>query len=207
MGRPFAGSLSSTPGSPVLRKAGQSVRHSDVFTERADTQVYDNLLIVAKNMAVIYKAQKSSIANKEGQKLYYPRVILSGRVDTDQIAKEIAELSSLTPGDTKNVIDNLVTVMTRHLQASESVTLDGLGTFRFTLVATGKGAENEEDVTTGQSTLKVRFLPASTRHLDGSLATRSLVNGARFVRFDKVETPSAEPGTGEGEDDGDHQLG
>ena len=84
-------------------------------------------------MAVIYKAQKSSIANKEGQKLYYPRVILSGRVDTDQIAKEIAELSSLTPGDTKNVIDNLVTVMTRHLQASESVTLDGLGTFRFTL--------------------------------------------------------------------------
>ena len=121
--------------------------------------------------------------------------------------KEIAELSSLTPGDTKNVIDNLVTVMTRHLQASESVTLDGLGTFRFTLVATGKGAENEEDVTTGQSTLKVRFLPASTRHLDGSLATRSLVNGARFVRFDKVEAPSAEPGTGEGEDDGDHQLG
>lgn len=207
MGRPSAGSLSSTPGSPVLRKAGQPVRHSDVFTERADTQVYDNLLIVAKNMAVIYKAQKSSIANKEGQKLYYPRVILSGRVDTDQIAKEIAELSSLTPGDTKNVIDNLVTVMTRHLQASESVTLDGLGTFRFTLVATGKGAENEEDVTTGQSTLKVRFLPASTRHLDGSLATRSLVNGARFVRFDKVETPSAEPGTGEGEDDGDHQLG
>ena len=84
--------------------------------------MYDNLLIVAKNMAVIYKAQKSSIANKEGQKLYYPRVILSGRVDTDQIAKEIAELSSLTPGDTKNVIDNLVTVMTRHLQASESVT-------------------------------------------------------------------------------------
>ena len=61
-----------------------------------------------------------------------------------------------------------------------SVTLNGLGTFRFTLT------------------------------------TRSMVNGARCVCFDKVEaaTDPAEPGTGgsegsgeDGEDDGNHQLG
>ena len=79
-------------------------------------------------MPVIYKSFQSVLANKEGKKLFYPRVVLTGNVDTEQVAKEIAELSSLSTGDSKNVIDNLVTVMTRHLQSSESVTLDGLGT-------------------------------------------------------------------------------
>ena len=84
-------------------------------------------------MPVIYKSFQSVLANKEGKKLFYPRVVLTGNVDTEQVAKEIAELSSLSTGDSKNVIDNLVTVMTRHLQSSESVTLDGLGTFRLTM--------------------------------------------------------------------------
>ena len=72
-------------------------------------------------MPVIYKSFQSVLANKEGKKLFYPRVVLTGNVDTEQVAKEIAELSSLSTGDSKNVIDNLVTVMTRHLQSSESV--------------------------------------------------------------------------------------
>ena len=164
-------------------------------------------------MAVIYKAQKSNLATKEGKKLFYPRVILAGNVGTDQIAREIAELSALSSGDTKSVIDNLVSVMARHLQASESVTLDGLGTFRFTLSTAGRGVEKEDDVSTVGSTLRVRFQPASTRNLDGTVATRSMVNGARCVRFDKVEAANpSQPGTGgtddgSGEDDGDPQLG
>lgn len=84
-------------------------------------------------MPVIYKSFQSVLANKEGKKLFYPRVVLTGNVDTEQVAKEIAELSSLSTGDSKNVIDNLVTVMTRHLQSSESVTLDGLGKFDFSI--------------------------------------------------------------------------
>ena len=53
-------------------------------------------------------------------------------------------------------------------------------------------------------------------HLPLHAATRSMVNGARCVRFDKVEaaTDPAEPGRGgsegsgeDGEDDGNHQLG
>ena len=162
-------------------------------------------------MSVIYKAQKSSIATKGGKKLFYPRVVLAGNVGTDRIAREIAELSALSTGDTKSVIDNLVTVMARHLQASESVTLDGLGTFRFTLSSSGNGVETEDEVSATQGQLRVRFLPASTRNLDGTLATRSLVTGARCVRFDKVEAaPSTEPGQGEDdteEEGGNQQMG
>ena len=166
-------------------------------------------------MPVIYKAQKSTLATKEGKKLFYPRVITTGNVGTNQLAREIAELSSLTTGDVKNTIDNLVIVIARHLQASEIVTIDGLGSFRFTLTTSGNGVELEEDVTAAQSVLRVRFLPATTRRTDGSVATRSLVDGARCVRFDKVQADAGQagtgtepetPGGGSGEDD-DFQLG
>lgn len=78
-------------------------------------------------MAVLYKTVQSILANKAGVKVFYPRVVLKGHVSTDQIAREISEYSSLSKGDTKNVIDNLVRVLTTHLQSSESVTLDGFG--------------------------------------------------------------------------------
>ena len=121
-------------------------------------------------MPVIYKGKQSSIANKEGERLYYPYVVLTGNVSTNQIAKEISELSSLTTGDVKNVIDNLVTV-------------------------SGYGVKTMNEVSATQGGLAVRFLPASTRKGDGTLATRSLTEGARFTRLD---APS-----GEGQTDGE----
>lgn len=160
-------------------------------------------------MSVIYKGRQSTMATKEGKKLFYPRVVLMGSVSTNQIAAEIAELSSLSKGDTKNVIDNLVTVMTRHLQASESVTLDGFGSFRYSMKATGNGVETLDEVTASQAKVFVRFTPASSRNVDRTVATRSLVTGARFVRVDQLgiggglpdddetELPD-EPGSGNG---------
>lgn len=153
-------------------------------------------------MPVIYKSFQSVLANKEGKKLFYPRVVLTGNVDTEQVAKEIAELSSLSTGDSKNVIDNLVTVMTRHLQSSESVTLDGLGTFRLTMKSTMNGVEDPQKVSATQASLQVRFLPASKRKLDGSVSTRSLVTGVKCVRFDLQDTAGSGSGSGSGGNDG-----
>ena len=148
-------------------------------------------------MPVIYKSFQSVLANKEGKKLFYPRVVLTGNVDTEQVAKEIAELSSLSTGDSKNVIDNLVTVMTRHLQSSESVTLDGLGTFRLTMKSTMNGVEDPLKVSATQSTLRVRFL-----HLDHTVSTRSLVTGVKCVRFDLQDTAGSGGNDGGGSDGG-----
>ena len=148
-------------------------------------------------MAVIYKSVQSALENKEGNKLFYPRVQLVGNVSTDTIAKEIAELSSLTSGDTKNVIDNLVTVMKRHLAASESVTLDGLGSFRYTLkLQSGKGVAAAEEVSSSQASLMVRFQPTFTRKTDGTVATRTLTDDVQFVHIDKLLGASATTSSG-----------
>ena len=110
-------------------------------------------------MPVIYKARKATIANKEGKKLYHPQVVTTGTVGLDQLSREVAELSSLSPGDVKNTIDNLITVMTRHLQSSESVSLDGLGNFSLSMRSTGKGAETAEEVIAQNCSVKTNFRP------------------------------------------------
>ena len=84
-------------------------------------------------MPVLYQPFQSSLKDKNGKQLFHPRVVRTGTVNISQIAKEISAYSSLSPGDVKNTVENLVTVMTQHLQSSESVTLDGFGTFRMVI--------------------------------------------------------------------------
>lgn len=135
-------------------------------------------------MPVLYKARQATIANKEGKKLYHPQVVTTGVVSLDQLSREVAELSSLSPGDVKNTIDNLISVMTRHMQSSEVVSLDGLGNFAISMKSTGNGAETAEEVNAQSCRVKTNFRPASTRNTDRTVATRSLITGASFVKID-----------------------
>ena len=58
-------------------------------------------------MPLIYKPYQATLANKEGQKLYYPRLVKFGKmVNTQKMAELIAEKASLTAGDVHNVIRN-----------------------------------------------------------------------------------------------------
>ena len=138
-------------------------------------------------MPVLYKTIQSTMKTKDGDKLYHPRTVYVGSVNTEKIAQEIAEYSSLSKGDVKNSIDNLVTVMTRHLQSSEVVMLDGLGTFRLAMKSRGKGAKTKEEVSAA---------PASTRNSDRTVATRSLVTGVKCVLYKPETTDSGNSGGG-----------
>ena len=147
-------------------------------------------------MAVLYKSFQSVLEDKNHKKMFHPRVIYTANISTSQIAKEIAAYSSLSPGDVKNTLDNLVTVMGQHLQASESVSLDGFGTFRMVMKSNGKGVETSEEVSAAQASLTVRFLPNFTKHPDRTTATRSLVTGAKCARYDKLVSDAGSAGGG-----------
>ena len=143
-------------------------------------------------MPVLYKPFQSTLEDKKsGKKLFYPRVVRSGNVDSAQLSKEIAAYSSLSPGDVKNTLDNLVTVMGQHLQSSESVSVDGLGTFRMVMVARGKGVETSDEVSAAQATLTVRFQPTTTKNHDRTTAT-----GAKCARYDKLVSDAGSAGGG-----------
>ena len=140
-------------------------------------------------MAVLYKSFQSVLEDKNHKKMFHPRVIYTANISTSQIAKEIAAYSSLSPGDVKNTLDNLVTVMGQHLQASESVSLDGFGTFRMVMKSNGKGVETSEEVSAAQASLTVRFLPNFTKNPDRTTATCSLVTAStvQTLRLPAVE--------------------
>lgn len=88
-------------------------------------------------MAILYGPFQSPLEDKSGKKLFYPRVLRTGNVSTSQISKEIAAYSSLSSGDVKNTLDNLVTVVRQHLHASESVMPDGFGALRIVMKSGG----------------------------------------------------------------------
>ena len=142
-------------------------------------------------MPIIYKSIQSKMQTQEGQLMYHPRVQYTGNVNTKRIAEEVAAYSSLTPGDVKNTIDNLVTVITTHLQSSETVTLDGLGTFRIALRSRGEGFATDEEVNATKAAVVVRFTPSATLNADRTVSTRSLVSGVKFVRLDKTTGSSS----------------
>ena len=145
-------------------------------------------------MPVLYKPFQSVLEDKNKKKLFHPRVIYTANVSTTQLAKEIAAYSSLSTGDVKNTLDNLVTVAAQHLQASESVTLDGFGTFRMVMKSNGKGVELPEKVSAAQASLTVRFLPNYTKN--------PLVTGVKCVRFDLADTSASGGGNSGEPDDG-----
>lgn len=104
-------------------------------------------------MPLFYYARQSSLATKEGAKLWHLSLKKVGRaVDAQQLAEVIAEKSSLTPGDVHNVIRNLMTVMRSQLLNSRTVRLDGLGTFTMKARTRGKGVVKSEDVNPNQVT-------------------------------------------------------
>ena len=116
-------------------------------------------------MPLIYKPYQATLANKEGQKLYYPRLVKFGKmVNTQKMAELIAEKASLTAGDVHNVIRNLMSVMREQLLNSRTVRLEGLGTFTMIAKANGKGVELENKVSSSQITsLRCQFTPEYTR--------------------------------------------
>ena len=153
------------------------------------------------------------IGYKEGQKLYYPRLVKFGKmVNTQKMAELIAEKASLTAGDVHNVIRNLMSVMREQLLNSRTVRLEGLGTFTMIAKAGGKGVELESKVSSSQITsLRCQFTPEYTRAANGS-ATRALTTGVEFVHIkdvagsfvaddvvDKDPDDGDEPGGGGGE--------
>ena len=146
-------------------------------------------------MPLIYKPYQANMANKEGQKLYYPRLVKIGKVvNTQKMAELIAEKASLTAGDVHNVIRNLMSVMREQLLNSRTVRLEGLGTFTMVAKAGGRGVELESKVSSTQIvSLRCQFTPEYTR--SAGVATRALTAGVEFVHVKDVAKGSI--GTGE----------
>ena len=102
-------------------------------------------------------------------------------VKTQELAEEIAEMSALSEGDVHSVIRNLMKCMRRHLLDSQSVQLEGFGTFTVKAQSAGKGVKTAEEVNHTQiNYLKVQFTPSYHRVEAGVGKVCPMLSGATF---------------------------
>ena len=109
---------------------------------------------------------------------WYPEVVIVGKpVTTDEVADRLAEISTVSRGDTYAVLKDLGQVMGQFMAEGRTGKLQGIGTFYYTIVATGMGQSKAEDVKASQiENVRVRFIPETTRTASNKVATRSMVN-------------------------------
>lgn len=122
-------------------------------------------------MAFFKKIQiKSKDKNGQPQTLWFPRsVLVGGKITTDQLAKRIAQESTVAPADVRAVLTSLSSVMGEYMSLGRSVKLDGIGSFYFSANSQGNGAESEKKCSAKQiKAVKVNFLPETTYRRSGS---------------------------------------
>ena len=155
-------------------------------------------------MPLFYKARQSALKSKDGKKKWFPILVKTGRaVSLLDMAAEVAEKSSLTPGDTLSVSQNLMAVMSRHLMNSRSVRLDGLGTFTVIGKAKGTGVDTEEEVSSLQfNGLRVRFTPEYTRN-NTQGTTRAMFSKVEYVKWGDSKSTKNNGSESNNDDDDD----
>lgn len=166
-------------------------------------------------MAFYKKSQLKS------NKKWYPRSIVVGNpATTDDVADRLAEISTVSRGDTYNVLKDLASALKSFMKEGRSVKLDGVGTFYYTADASGQGVDTPEEVSAKQiNGVRVRFLPETSRTASGKVGTRSLVDDdIQWLDIDTLDPAkqggsttsgggTTTPGGGTGEDGEEGSFG
>lgn len=84
-------------------------------------------------MAIQYDFYRNPNSEGTNKEKYHARVVSSGQVSTDQLAKEINHECSLTPADIKAVLVSLSDKLAKHLSEGRKVYLEGIGHFQVNL--------------------------------------------------------------------------
>ena len=110
--------------------------------------------------------------------LWYPQSITWGKaVTSNQVADQLALLSTVTRGDAYAIIKNLGSVLSLYMAQGRTVKIDGVGTFYYTASSTKKGVQTAEEVSASLiNGVRVRFLPEVERNSGSQVITRSMVN-------------------------------
>ncbi len=94
-------------------------------------------------MSAEYTMQEMKDLHREGKTLLYPRMVIKGCYDTDELVRLVSKHTTFNHGEVKGVIDLLASGMARMMAQGYSVRLDGIGLFSPAL-ALRQGKEREE---------------------------------------------------------------
>lgn len=94
-------------------------------------------------MSVRFKKVQNKMKNSKTFNYWYGRAVTLGSVSTKDLAEELSHATTVTRADIMAVLIELSVAIQRHLLNSQSVHLDGLGSFRVGIKSTP--TEKKED--------------------------------------------------------------
>lgn len=130
-----------------------------------------------------YKLKQYKNKNSEYNDFYYPRAVITGESDLNDIAEKIQANSSLKKGDVLACLTELVEYIREGLLDSKRVRINGLGIFRIG-IDTKQMVEKIEDFSVRECVAgyHVNFLPEYTIEPNGRRSTR-LLAGATLSEY------------------------
>lgn len=137
---------------------------------------------------------------------YYPVAVLTDRpMETDEIAQQISEASTVSKADVVAVLAALPTVMARGMDAGRSVHLQDIGRFRYTIATKKGGQATAKEVSANDvDHTRVHFTPEGSRRQAG-VVTRALSDSAHWVKWTGTTDASASEGGGTEQGGGEGQ--
>lgn len=128
----------------------------------------------------------------KSNKKWYPKAAIIGKpITTKEIANRLAALSSLSTGDVISVLDLLGGVMGDYMNQGRTVKLNGIGTFYYTINATGNGVDTEDEVSAKQvKSTRVRFIQETARGSSNEVTMRSMVSPDTFWELLDEDIPA-----------------
>ena len=110
-------------------------------------------------MAVFYnKVQRRNPSDPTGTKKWYPSLRTTGMLKEKEVARQIADETTLNPKEAEMALSQLHKIMLRALSNGESIQLGDWGSFHLTLNAVG--TENQADANgTKVKKFNIRFAP------------------------------------------------
>jgi predicted histone-like DNA-binding protein len=113
-------------------------------------------------MAIVFnKVERANPQDREAQKKWYPVLKTINQVREKEVAREIADETTLNRKEAEMTLIQLEKVLIRNLLASNSVQLGDWGSFHLT--CHGTGSDTKEGVSvSGIQKLNIRFTPGRT---------------------------------------------
>lgn len=103
-------------------------------------------------------------------------------IEFEELLNEITDLSTVSIGDTYNVLQSLAHLIRKHLQNGRTLKVGDLGIFYATISSEGKDTEEEVDVNSIRKA-QIRFRPSV-----------KLKNAMRYLKFSRIDENGAPPG-------------
>ena len=110
-------------------------------------------------MSVFYRLYQNNNQQSVAYKKWYARAVVTETMTTSRLAEIMQENCTVKRSDIEAVLRELVPTMTRAMQDSKRVKIDGLGTFKIGLRTKPATSAKEFNVRKNVVGLHVNFLP------------------------------------------------